>query len=92
MAQQKRIRPVQLTVVREVEIDKGIVLPPGHYAGTSKQIGMETLQGVSWTKPTYHLKLTAEELESMGAPPDDRLISTVFDLTKFVRSGDISVS
>jgi hypothetical protein len=92
MAQQKRIRPVQLTAVREVEIGKGVVLPPGHYAGTSKQIGLETYQGVSWTNPSYHLELSAEQFESMGGRPSDRLISTEYDLTKFVSSGDISVS
>ena len=91
MADKIRTRPVQFIVHDDVKIEPEVVLPAGHYHGEEKQIGVNLLEGMNWTNPTYHLELSADDLESMGAKNIGRLVSVTYDLTKFVRSGDIGV-
>jgi hypothetical protein len=47
---------------------------------------------VSWTPPRYTIEFTADELVSMGAPDTENLISDEIDVTKFVRSGELTVT
>ena len=48
--------------------------------------------GMSWTPPRYTIEFTADELVSMGAPDTENLISDEIDVTKFVRSGELTVT
>src|SRR5207247_59640 len=57
--QRIRSRHVRLSVADPLEIEPGAILQPGTYLGTEKQIGIETLDGVSWARPTYRLELSA---------------------------------
>ncbi len=79
---------VRCLVARDLEIEPGMVLPPGTYAGTRQELHF---QG-RLVDTRYSLDLSADQLRSMGAwdlHPD--LVSESWDVTKFVRSGDILV-
>jgi hypothetical protein len=86
----QRNEQVNLTVVTEVEIERGVILPLGTYVGTSKQFGFARTDGISWTSPEYTLRLTADQLISMGMKYV-RNLSIEFEVTKFAGSGDIVV-
>ena len=89
MTDRIRSRPVQYVVDEPVELEPGVILPAGTYPGTEKQIGVDLLQGIQWTNPTYHLELSAADLESCGAKNTRNLLSVEYDVTKFVRLGNI---
>jgi hypothetical protein len=91
MSQETRRGDVLLEVKAPVELEAGVVLPAGSYNGTSKETGLQTDQGVSWTSPTYHIELTSDQLVALGAKNVDHPVSTEYDLTKYVRSGEIEV-
>jgi hypothetical protein len=57
-----------------VEIEPGIILPAGSYAGESREIGVPTLPGqTNWTRPDYLLEFTAKQLAAMGAKNTENL-------------------
>jgi hypothetical protein len=91
MGQETRRTPIQLTATKPIELDPGVVLPPGTYTRTSKQTALHTQAGATSTKPEYKLELTAEQLTSMGATNMGNYVSIEYDVSKFVRSGDISI-
>jgi hypothetical protein len=47
MAQQLRKTAVRLKVTGNVELEPGVILPTGAYAGTSKQIGVPMMGGAA---------------------------------------------
>ena len=85
-------RSVRLTAAAPVEIEPGIILPAGIYEGVEKRLGVPLMAGMSWTPPEYHLELSEVQLVAMGAKPTPNMISTEYDLSKFVRLGQITVS
>ncbi len=70
---------VRLAVTRPVEIKQGLVLPPGTYDGISRRTRVATQDGVTWTEPEYRVDVQKD------------LMSLDYDVTKFVRAGDILV-
>ncbi len=93
MGQRIRETAVWLRVELPVEIETGVNLPAGDYRGTETCIGLPMMGGqVSWTKPEYKLELTADQIASFGGKYDPKLISTTYDVSKFIWRGDISVS
>jgi hypothetical protein len=93
MAQRLYEKAVRMTVMKNVELESGVVIPPGIYPGTSSQTSIETNdKGTILTEPEYRLELTADQLVSMGGQTARDLVSSEFDVTKFVQSGDILAS
>ena len=86
-------RAVMLEATHAVEIEPGVVVPPGHYTGTEWRTGLETMSGdVSWAAPQYKIELTADQLASMGTTDTPNLISSDIDVTKFVRTGELTAT
>ncbi len=81
-----------LEATHAVELELNVVLPPGFYAGTEIRIGLETTSGVSWTKPEYTIELTADQLASIGVRISPNVTSAKYDVTTFVRSGELTVT
>ena len=90
--QRVRTRNVILETTHAVEIRRGIVLPSGyHLPATETRTALETISGgVSWKPPRYTIELTPDELASIDATDD--LISDEIDVTRFVRSGELTVN
>jgi hypothetical protein len=90
--QVKKIQ-VTLTAHAPVQLDSQVTLAAGSYPGTEKRLGVPVYAGrISWTNPEYSLVLTQAQLEEMGAPANQNFISTEYDVTKHVRTGEITVS
>ena len=86
-------RAVMLEATQAVELEPGVVLPPGYYTGAETRTGLATASGdVSWTKPEYKIELTKDQLTSIGARVSPNLTSMKVDVTKFVRSGELAVT
>lgn len=92
MARKLRRTQVRYRVSEPVEIEEGVLLPAGSYAGTMEEGGIDTMLGVQWMSPQYRLELSADELESMGRKNHPSIDSIDYDLAPFVRSGKIEVS
>jgi hypothetical protein len=69
-----------------VEVEPGVVIPPGSYWAVVKEIGVPTLAGMRWTDPAFTIELTAKELAALGVETSPHEISTEYDVTKFVTS------
>jgi hypothetical protein len=80
---------VNLTVNRPLHMETGVTLEPGVYPGTSKQLGFPRTDDVVWTAPEYALQLGEAALRQMG---NKYLRSATYDVTKYVKHGDISVA
>jgi len=90
--QRVQAQAVGLEATHTVEIAPGVVLPPGHYTGIEWRTGLDTSGGVALTAPQYKIELTADQLASIGAADIPNLDSNEIDVTKFVRSGELSVT
>jgi hypothetical protein len=90
LAQKMRNTPVRLSATHELAIDSGVTLPAGIYPGRKREIGLEKLAGVEWNAPEYWIDLKAEQLGGPGKPQN--LSSASYDVTKFVRTGDMVVA
>ena len=81
-------RLINLTVVVAVEIEPGLEVPAGTYAGKKKM-----LREQGSTEPQYILELTAAQLNALAAAqPSANVILVEYDVTKFVKLGQIVVS
>jgi hypothetical protein len=80
---------VNLTVNRPLHMETGVTLEPGVYPGTSKQLGFPRSDDVVWTAPEYALQLGEAALRQMG---NKYLRTATYDVTKYVKHGDISVA
>jgi hypothetical protein len=84
---------VQLIAAAPVELEPGIVMKAGTYTGEMKQLGLPTMGGqISWTAPEYKIEFDAQQLSHMGMVNVGNLMSIEYDVTKFVRSGQIKVA
>jgi hypothetical protein len=90
MPQRTETRSVELTTDAPVEIASGIVMPAGVYVGELQRTAFTHQGGTSWSRPQYTIEFSAEELETMGHKSPHR--SESFDVSEFVRSGEITVS
>ncbi|WP_454616507.1 hypothetical protein [Bradyrhizobium cenepequi] len=89
---QVRRQSVRLDTGMSIELEPGVVMPPGSYRGQSKQLGMATLNGVSWTQPEYTVEFSGQQLAAMGMQNASNIISIDYNVTKYVRLGQIAVS
>ena len=89
---QVQTRTVRFKVVRAIELEPGLILPPGVYTGTKTRTRVDSIGGVSWTPSKYKLEFTADQLTSMGAQVKPNLIAKNIDVTKFVRLGKLRVA
>ena len=81
-------RKITLEATQAVDLDTGIVMPPGSYPGTKTRTRVSFLDGsVNWTPTRYRIELTAEQLASMGATVQPNQSSEEIDVTEFVRLG-----
>jgi hypothetical protein len=55
----EKTNSVSFTVNRQIEIEAGVILSPGAYYGTSKQLGFPRVDEMTWTKPEYTLELVS---------------------------------
>ena len=80
---------VNLTVIREIDIEAGVTLVPGSYTGIATQLGFPRVDDIAWTAPEYAVQLDELQLRDMGSRYRR---ATTYDVTKFVRFGDINVT
>ena len=71
-------REVVLTASHAVELEPGVVLPPGRHPATETRASLGTMGQVTLAKPEYWVTL--------------RERSAKYDVTKFVRSGELAVT
>jgi hypothetical protein len=89
---QVQTKKITFKVARAVELEPGLVLPPGLYTGTKTRTRVDSVGGVSWTPSKYKLELTADQLTNLSAQIELNLISKNIDVTKFVRQGKLRVA
>jgi hypothetical protein len=89
---QVRTRRVVLQVMYVVPLELGATLPAGIYDGIAKETSAEDAgEGrTEWSEPRYIIELDAKELERMGRHHSSE-ISVEYDVSRFVRVGDILV-
>jgi hypothetical protein len=91
MAERRDTLRISVTAREAVEIEGGVVLPPGAYRGTRTRIGVALGGRTSWTPPRYKIELTSLQLADMGVPIKDHFVTTDFDVTPLVNSGKLRV-
>jgi hypothetical protein len=84
-----RVKGVRFVVNRPVMLEPGLTLPCGDYTGTLRQLGFPRVEEVVWTPPEYLLALSDEQAREFGTK---YLRGSTYEVTKFVKFGDISVS
>jgi hypothetical protein len=88
--QRLQTRAVTLEAKQAVELEPSIVVPPGYYPAIEERSGLETIGGdVTWTEPRYKIEFSAKELAKLGVKGASRIFVR-YDVTKFVRSGELS--
>ena len=88
---QVQTKKVTFKVARAVELEPGLVLPPGLYTGTKTRTRVDSIGGVSWTPSKYKLELSADQLTSSRVQTQLTLVSKNIDVTKFVRQGKLTI-
>lgn len=89
---QTRSMQISYTVHQPIEIEPGVTVPAGHYVGrTSETAFSNVAEGTKWTDPRYLLEFDEEQLAEMGSKALNT-ISIEYDVTKYVRSGQMSAS
>ena len=91
--QRVQTKAIMLEVTQAVELEPGVILPPGYYPATETRSGLGTISGdMTWAAPQYKLEFSAEELAKMGVKGAASQIFVRFDVTEFVRLGQFTVS
>jgi hypothetical protein len=91
--QRIQTQTVVIEATQAVQLDQGIVLPPGYYAAIETRSEFEAVSGdVSLKPPQYKIEFTREQLANLGARTALNLISMKVDVTKFVRSGQLTIT
>ena len=91
MAEHRDTLHISVTAREAVEIEGGLVLPPGIYPGTRTRIGVALGGRTSWTPPRFMIELTGRQLADMGVPNTDHLVTIDFDVTPLVNTGKLRV-
>ena len=76
--------------MQAVELEPGVVLPPGYYAATKTGVGEKTMARPSWTAPQFTMEFTAAQLVELGVKGAATQIFVRYDVTKFVRDGKLA--
>jgi hypothetical protein len=83
---------VILHVKKEIEVAPGIKAPPGAYFGRYLQTSFSDPNDeprTGWSEPRYMIVLSPDQLKAMGVPADNSNAAAEYDVTQYVRSGDI---
>ena len=91
MVRRTRTANALLNVIGPVELEPGVLLPRGTYRGRMRQGGIDTFQGIVWTDQEFKLEFTGDKLAAMGKSDGARFQSIEYDVSKFVRAGQIQV-
>lgn len=87
-----RTKRVRLKAAEPVELEEGVIMPPGAYVGKSKELGVPTIgRRAGWAAPTYEISFSAEQLYAMGMKTQNGLKSIDWDVTPFIASKQITV-
>jgi hypothetical protein len=86
------VRQIILSAVNNIEIERGVVLPRGSYAGIEKQAGIELVDRTRWREPEYKIEFTADQIDRIGESNTTNLLPLAYDVTQFVRLGQLTVS
>ncbi len=86
------VKRIILSAFNNIEIERGVVLPAGSYAGTEKQVGIELVDRTRWREPEYKIEFTADQLDSIGASNATNLLPIAYDVTQFVRGGQLTIA
>jgi hypothetical protein len=82
-----------LEAKQAVELEPGVVLPPGYYTATEERAGLETIGGdVTWAKPRYKIEFSAKELAKIGVKGAASRIFVRYDVTMRLGSGELTVT
>jgi len=81
---------VQLTAAAPVQLDS-FTPPAGVYPGTSRSSGGRVGNQMKWSKPRYHIVLTAADLAAYGEPVSPDAVNREIDITDLVELGLITV-
>ena len=91
--QRLQTRAVMLEAKQAVELEPGVVLPPGYYPATEERAGLETIGGdVTWAEPRYKIEFSAKELAKLGVKGAASRIFVRYDVTNFARDGTLAQS
>ena len=91
--QRVQTRAVMLEAKQAVELEPGVVVPPGYYPAIEERTGLETIGGdVTWTEPRYKIEFSAKELAKLGVKGAASRIFVRHDVTIRVRSGELTVT
>ena len=91
MAERHDTLRISVTAREALEIERGLVLPPGTYPGTRSRIGVALGGRTSWTPPRYKIELTGRQLAGIGVPNSDHLVTIDVDVTPLVNTGKLRV-
>lgn len=86
------VRRITLSAQNSIEIERGVVLPAGNYAGFEGQVGVELVDRTRWREPEYKIEFTADQIERIRTSSTTNLLPTVYDVTQFVRLGQLTVT
>ena len=86
------VRRISLSAVDNIAIERGVVLPAGSYAGFERQAGIELADRTRWREPEYKIEFTADQLGRIGTSDATNLLPSVYDVTQFVRWGQLTVT
>jgi hypothetical protein len=87
----KEITKITLEAAQAIELDIGVLLPPGSYQGARMRTRDDLPGDVIWTPTRYRIELTAEQIASMGAKVQPNQSFEEIDVTKFVRIGQLII-
>lgn len=87
----QRNHKITLEAAQAIELDTGIILPPGSYLGARMRTRDDSPGGVIWQPTRYRIELTAEQIASMGAKVQPNQRFEEIDVTKFVRKGRLTI-
>jgi hypothetical protein len=82
-------RAVTLQAPQDVKLGAGLTLPPGLYRG-EERIRADSITGPSWAVK-YKIAFTEPQLASIGDNLQPNLSSANFDVTEFVRQGQLTI-
>ena len=87
----KEITKITLEAAQAIELDAGVILPPGFYPGarmrTRDDLPSDVILGVT----RYRIELTAKQIANMGAKVQPNQSYEEIDVTKFVRKGRLII-
>jgi hypothetical protein len=91
--QRSRTRAIKLGAQQAVELEPGVVLPPGTYDATEVRQGLETMGGdVTWAEPHYKIEFSAKELAKIGVKGAASRVFVRYDVTTRVHSGELTLT